>query len=220
MALTAIQTVFKGHLFRSRLEARWAVFFDQFIRGGLKWEYEPEGFDLDGIYYLPDFRVTNPQGQVTWYEVKPENGILTPEEHHKLEAFHNALNARLPDETQGDYTYMDFAVLRGDPYHLLMGGHAGMCPRCGSIHPGQQNIFSKDEYINCFLCDMQQPDDRVMGLLGTCIFHKGLNMLPEEAIASYLYIIEQAATIARSARFEHGQTPISTGDRHAIRQQA
>ena len=51
--LKAIQTEYKGYLFRSRLEARWAVFFDSC---GVKWEYEPEGYDLgDGIHYLPDF---------------------------------------------------------------------------------------------------------------------------------------------------------------------
>jgi len=213
MALTAIQTVFKGHLFRSRLEARWAVFFDQFISGGLTWEYEPEGFNLDGTYYLPDFRVTSPQGQVTWYEVKPENGILPPEDQHKFEAFHAALNAGSLET----HVYADFAVLRGDPYHLLIGGHAGMCPRCGSIHPGERNICHEDDFINCFLCDMQRPDDECVGLLVPCIFHKGLTMLPKQAIPLYLHIIEQAATLARSARFEHGQTPISTGDRHAIR---
>ncbi|MBK9515513.1 MAG: hypothetical protein IPO05_18320 [Flavobacteriales bacterium] len=50
-----IETRYKGYRFRSRLEARWAVFFDAL---GLEWEYEPEGFDLgDGVYYLPDFRV-------------------------------------------------------------------------------------------------------------------------------------------------------------------
>jgi nucleoside 2-deoxyribosyltransferase len=53
--IKAIQTVYKGYKFRSRLEARWAVFFDAL---GLEWEYEPEGFDLgDGVWYLPDFRV-------------------------------------------------------------------------------------------------------------------------------------------------------------------
>jgi hypothetical protein len=36
-------TPYKGYWFRSRLEARWAVFFDTL---GLKWLYEPEGFDL------------------------------------------------------------------------------------------------------------------------------------------------------------------------------
>ena len=47
-----IQTNYKGYHFRSRLEARWAVFFDA---AGMKWEYEPEGFDVNGRAYLPDF---------------------------------------------------------------------------------------------------------------------------------------------------------------------
>jgi hypothetical protein len=47
-----IETIYKGYRFRSRLEARWAVFFDEI---GLKWEYEKEGFDVDGKWYLPDF---------------------------------------------------------------------------------------------------------------------------------------------------------------------
>lgn len=51
--LKAIETEYKGYRFRSRLEARWAVFFDAC---GVKWEYEPEGYDLGGgLYYLPDF---------------------------------------------------------------------------------------------------------------------------------------------------------------------
>jgi len=51
--LKAIQTRYHGYLFRSRLEARWAVFFDAC---GVKYEYEPEGFDLGGgLMYLPDF---------------------------------------------------------------------------------------------------------------------------------------------------------------------
>src|SRR5512147_2788464 len=50
--LKAIETVYKGYRFRSRLEARWAVFLD-----ALKtpWEYEAQGYDLDGVRYLPDF---------------------------------------------------------------------------------------------------------------------------------------------------------------------
>jgi hypothetical protein len=51
-----IQTYYKGYKFRSRTEARWAVFFDSV---GVDWEYEPEGFVLsDGSHYLPDFKVT------------------------------------------------------------------------------------------------------------------------------------------------------------------
>ena len=59
--MKAIQTEYKGYLFRSRLEARWAVFFDAC---GVRWEYEPEGYDLgDGIYYLPDFLLHGVDGR-------------------------------------------------------------------------------------------------------------------------------------------------------------
>lgn len=50
-----IETVYNGYKFRSRLEARWAVFFDSL---GIKYEYEPEGYRLpSGDKYLPDFKV-------------------------------------------------------------------------------------------------------------------------------------------------------------------
>lgn len=44
--MTPIETRYKGYRFRSRLEARWAVFFDVL---GVRWEYEPEGYDLTDI---------------------------------------------------------------------------------------------------------------------------------------------------------------------------
>lgn len=51
--MKAIQTEYKGYKFRSRLEARWAVFFDSLE---IEWVYEPEGYVLNnGKYYLPDF---------------------------------------------------------------------------------------------------------------------------------------------------------------------
>jgi len=62
-----IQTHYKGYHFRSRLEARWAVFFDAI---GWPWEYEPEGFDLgEGDFYLPDFRLICADGDL-WVEIK------------------------------------------------------------------------------------------------------------------------------------------------------
>ena len=79
-AIRAIQTHYAGCYFRSRLEARWAVFFD---RVGLSWEHEPEGFETDAGRYLPDFRLqleTPADGflerdsvivEPVWFEVKP-----------------------------------------------------------------------------------------------------------------------------------------------------
>lgn len=66
--LQPISTTYKGYRFRSRLEARWAVFFDALE---MQYDYEPEGFCLrDGTCYLPDFWL--PQAK-TWAEVKPND---------------------------------------------------------------------------------------------------------------------------------------------------
>src|SRR5262249_6326109 len=65
--LKAIETSYKGCRFRSRLEAKWAVFFDHL---GLAWDYEPQGFDVEGVRYLPDFRI---HAFECWFEIKPES---------------------------------------------------------------------------------------------------------------------------------------------------
>lgn len=69
--IKAIETRYKGYRFRSRLEARWAVFFDAL---GVKWEYEKEGYDLgEAGYYLPDFWL--PMSQI-FVEIKPNMDAL------------------------------------------------------------------------------------------------------------------------------------------------
>jgi len=50
--IKAIDTIYRGYRFRSRLEARWAVFMDAI---NVRFEYEGEGFAFDGVAYLPDF---------------------------------------------------------------------------------------------------------------------------------------------------------------------
>jgi hypothetical protein len=72
--IKAIETRYKGYRFRSRLEARWAVFWDEMCIG---YEYEKEGFDLGDLgYYLPDFWIP---AQRAWVEIKgqaPTEGEL------------------------------------------------------------------------------------------------------------------------------------------------
>lgn len=66
--MKAIETRYRGCRFRSRLEARWAVFFDALK---IKWEYELEGYVLnDGTWYLPDFWLPTFAGGM-FVEVKP-----------------------------------------------------------------------------------------------------------------------------------------------------
>lgn len=50
--MTAIPTLYRGIKFRSRLESRWAAFFDEI---GAKWDYEPQGHAVGDVAYLPDF---------------------------------------------------------------------------------------------------------------------------------------------------------------------
>lgn len=63
--MNAIETVYRGIRFRSRLEAKWAVFFDAI---GWKWQYEP--VDFNG--YIPDFIIPAHNLLV---EVKPFFGV-------------------------------------------------------------------------------------------------------------------------------------------------
>lgn len=62
--IAAIPTLYRGRQYRSRLEARWAAFFDQI---GWKHEYEP--FDLGE--WSPDFGVEIPFAGLWLAEVKP-----------------------------------------------------------------------------------------------------------------------------------------------------
>jgi hypothetical protein len=63
--IQAIETHYHGYRFRSRLEARWAVALDHL---GVRWEYEQQGYDLNGVRYLPDFWLPD---QETFVEIKP-----------------------------------------------------------------------------------------------------------------------------------------------------
>lgn len=71
--MKAIETSYAGCRFRSRLEARWAVFFDTL---GVPWEYEPQGYEVAGRAYLPDFLLTDCS---TWVEVKGHEAALDRE---------------------------------------------------------------------------------------------------------------------------------------------
>lgn len=78
--IKAIETNYKGYKFRSRLEARWAVFFDT---AQIAWEYEPEGYVMsDGTCYLPDFYLPSEEIYVEVKGVVPDD-----DEFERLEKF-------------------------------------------------------------------------------------------------------------------------------------
>lgn len=127
--IKAIETRYAGCRFRSRLEARWAVFFDAL---GIRWEYEPEGVvcshritapHLDKTFpYLPDFRLPD---LGLWVEVK---GSLTDEECLRL--FDAAAHLSAPGGGCGD----------GDNT-LVLGPISITGPLYGFLNPESHNDF-------------------------------------------------------------------------------
>lgn len=68
-----IPTMYGGLLYRSKLEACWACFFDEL---GIVYDYEVESYSLPSGNYLPDFYLPKTEGGI-WAEVKARH----PEEH-------------------------------------------------------------------------------------------------------------------------------------------
>lgn len=97
MMIKAIETTYKGYRFRSRLEARWAVFFDAL---GIEYQYEVEGFEFEGQRYLPDFWLPTAK---MWIEIKPKGERLSIEYMRKLGSFAEEIKQPL-------------MVLQGEPY--------------------------------------------------------------------------------------------------------
>jgi hypothetical protein len=100
--MKAIPTHYSGSWFRSRLEARWAAYFDIL---GLKWDYEP--IDFDG--WAPDFLIKTPYCPV-FVEVKPTMEFSPTGVFAKAWKYHTAMQVMLlglgPDE-YGLGTLMD-----------------------------------------------------------------------------------------------------------------
>ena len=103
-----IETKYNGFRFRSRLEARWAIFFDMI---GLKYEYEVEGFEMNGLRYLPDFYIPSLD---RWFEIKAKP--LSEYEMKKCEEF--CFNK--------DNENIKFSVLVGSPEAVKIDAFSGI----------------------------------------------------------------------------------------------
>lgn len=104
MNIEALPSYWRGTVFRSRTEARWAVFFDAI---GLRWEYEPEGLDLAPAY-LPDFWLPDMRH---WVEVKPDFVLSNQELRNGTDA-----RMRVPRLVRG--TGHPCLLLRGAPWPI------------------------------------------------------------------------------------------------------
>ncbi|PSJ23916.1 hypothetical protein B7P34_36200, partial [Streptosporangium nondiastaticum] len=108
--IKAIETEYAGCRFRSRLEARWAVFFDSL---DIPWQYESEGLDIDGVRYLPDFVLPAFVGRDLYVEVK---GVMDERGMEKVLALAGAgrMVLVLRDVPRPDALGPHFLLFRGD----------------------------------------------------------------------------------------------------------
>lgn len=193
-AIKAIRTEYKGYSFRSRLEARWAVFFD--ACGVIKWEYEQEGFELpNGMKYLPDFKLYGVQGRAPstlWVEVK---GNMTDDDKKKIEAF-----ADFRVEPTGHPTHPEKECV-GNPIMVL-----GNIPN----YEHEDDIF--DYFIGKSTDELEFNFRTIDGDYYPAVPYVNKNGMFCINGTDYMNDIDTAATkhaydLARQARFEHGETP-------------
>lgn len=193
-----IETLYNGYRFRSRLEARWAVFFDAL---GIKYEYEKEGYDLGELgWYLPDFWLP----EYGWvFDVKPY--IPDAIEREKIFATGAKILVGSPwitidrygDIQKSDYVILGeedgytteglFAICRSCLESLMIAGTAisigeGWIDNQSAESPGWGGWWPCD--CGCAKEDYEKPP------------------LPDENKLVFAY------TAARSARFEHGEKPM------------
>lgn len=145
--IKAIETEYNGYRFRSRLEARWAVFFDAI---GATYQYEPEGFMLkDGSMYLPDFYLTNVSGRGSkniFVEIK---GVLNDSDLRKVELFAENRNIIIFGDIpkKNDNNYFFDVTDNPDLYNLYYSeGDWYWTEPCASVHGGLVLDYPDDPY--------------------------------------------------------------------------
>jgi hypothetical protein len=197
----AIETAYKGYRFRSRLEARWAVFFDAL---GLEWLYESQGFECGNDRYLPDFHLPRSN---TWVEVKGSDELLK-EDANRLEAVLD-YGSPIPGVFDSDCERSPYGKCPGllilgevpDPdrfglyFHPIIRHHKGLWTRWAFFDPRGPKTLNDDQLLGFF----HQSVD------GDSLFW---TTRPLHIPTPYGYrTVFDAYRSARSARFEHGQTP-------------
>ena len=174
-----IETIYNGYRFRSRLEARWAVFFDAL---GIPYEYEPEGLCINGINYLPDFYLPDCK---QFFEVK---GIMSDEDEEKINALISAGYSVTVGYNNGEFIACDNWSYAEDN-HLDFKQTTGESYLCQCYHCGKYWFMGDVGLYTCQCCGTHDGDN----------FHV--------IIENGYYKRLEAWDVARRARFEHGETP-------------
>jgi hypothetical protein len=175
-----LETWYNGYRFRSRTEARWAVFFTTL---GVPFSYEPEGYDLGNNWYLPDFFLPQPN---LWLEIKGKPPTELEQKRAWLLAVHNTQCAAV---FGGDvwHTTPGYFILPQDEFRVAHPCHWALCRTCGSL-----NLQLRTPMPNIYLD------------IGFCGCHKkaGMSCLGYSEEDEHTRRLRAAFVAARQARFE------------------
>jgi len=182
-----LETEYNSHKFRSRTEARYAVLFHEL---GVKYDYELEGFNLDGDWYLPDFWL--PEFQC-WIEVKGD--APSAEEIGKCQRLAQATNKLV---------YLFY----GTPWYDLDPDEEN-----GILFDSQGQFPAQFIWMRCLSCGhlgignivVIPFSDMTTGQvsIGDCYCEAFYGVITAN--------IEDAYITARQARFEHRKEPVPYG---------
>lgn len=159
-----IATVYNGTRFRSRLEARYAVLFDQL---GWHWEYEP--FDCDG--YIPDFLIHGRNPLLV--EVKPL---------HDFDEY-KAIGVEMQRRTEAQWE-RDLLVVGVSPWIDDVGGSSvygamGLLGEQWADEDGKEDCWwSAGIWHRCFDCNMPAIHHDMSNFAGRPCKHYDGNNLP------------------------------------------
>jgi hypothetical protein len=219
--IKAIETFYKGYHFRSRLEARWAVFFDTL---GIPWKYEVEGFEREvddyvdrttdecvskTMRYLPDFFLPNRWGGGGVYvEVKGDVNALEKNWYHHAQM--HDYGGILPN-------FQD-SLGKSDAGLLLLSDIPEASPAKINFHPILQHLKGLVKSYAFFSPTGVSvvKDSPLAQLLGVepvfCLDSSGEDwVIDAQQASTYRYYpqVVDAYAAARAARFEHGQQGIT-----------
>lgn len=191
MSVKAIETWYNGYKCRSRAEARWMVLMNAL---GMRYEYEPEGFELsDGTRYLPDFYLPD---QDVFLEIK---GLMSDYDWHKIKTFvSDTKKSVVVGESDFDFWVAYWDVIEGQVDTSVF---AELC----QCHGPGGGVFFNEPYAglvnkNCEVrgCSADKAECEFFQVL---VDRHG-NIFSDKAVSAY--------SKARAARFEYGETPNAT----------
>lgn len=190
--IKAIETRYKGYRFRSRLEARWAIFFDAI---SMKWRYESEGYRTDNKWYLPDFVLLD-------REVRNADDFSYVSDNLFIE-----VKPKHPTTADWEKGY-SLAKNSGQPVYMTCGDPWFDVP-IFCLAGGAPLDFRRDDHLLLALSSWAEcADCQDIGLIPRWYMQQG-RPCPDcsGTLSTHTVKLQRAYVAARSARFEHGETP-------------